>query len=250
MASQVVSETVQHFTKPWKLLVSVCLTRMNKITRELNNVEKSYADLQSKVEKENAVYNDHEFLKMKLVQIDADKSLELSHKREKEVVEASRQLAGIEDSEEEWTNDLKKLVIAPRQLNSDNRRTANRELDKILHCAVKDQNLFQSKSTLFPYTQVESGETLRTASERLLSQYDLKNKALFFSNVPVGVLKMKYDENEERGAQFQGSKIFFLKAHLDKPVESEHGDVEWLTWDEFEQCTNKSYSENVKTFVS
>ena len=251
--AKVLAEAIPHYRKPWQLLVSVCLTRMNRITKELSNLEQRYASMQSEMEFEASVYNDHEHTKRHLQFIGTEKTQNLSEEREKEVLDASRKLAEIEDKEEEWSNDLNKVLINSRNMQDEdlaNRNLLNRKLDDILHCVIQDETLLLENSTLYPYTVLQAEETLKSASERLLDSYRLNENCLFFSNAPVGVLKLKFKEEEERGALYQGVKLFFMKAHLHSPLETSVEGVNWLTLGELGECSNEGYFNRVKTFVS
>lgn len=48
------------------------------------------------------------------------------------------------------------------------------------------------------------------ASERLLASHGIQtNDALFLSNAPAGIIKIRFKENEERGQTYQGAKVCF-----------------------------------------
>jgi len=250
--AQLIPQAVSHFSKPWQLMVSVCLTRMNKVTRELTDLEKRYAKLQDELEFEESVYSDHEHTKKGLQVLVEEKDIFISDEREEQARVAAFKLSEIEDDEEDWGKDLSEIIVAPRKTKSDelgNYNVLNRKLDDILHCVVADENLLLEKTTLYPYTFIEEGETLRSASERLLSSYKLNDNAIFFSNAPVGVLKLRFEDKEERGALYQGAKVFFMKARLHKCVKEPIDDVEWLTLKELSERTKEGYFRRVETFV-
>ena len=54
------SRAIPHYTKPWQLLVSVCVTRANRIPRPLTPLEEKYAKMQQEQELERSVYGDVE----------------------------------------------------------------------------------------------------------------------------------------------------------------------------------------------
>ena len=90
------AQALQHFQKPWQVLVSVCLTRMNLLSRELNEVQQKFAELQSQIEIENSVYNDHEHRKNVLMAKVQSKPKKISEAEETKLLDASRELANIE----------------------------------------------------------------------------------------------------------------------------------------------------------
>ena len=95
MAAQ---KLTKHYQKPWQLLVAVCLSRKNTLTRDLSNIEKCYGGLVEQMEVESAVYNNYEMRKQELQNV-ASKvkaSKKLSEKDEERVSDASRLLASIE----------------------------------------------------------------------------------------------------------------------------------------------------------
>jgi len=256
MAAQV----VKHFQKPWQILVSVCLTRLNVISKDLVDIEKRYASLQSELELEQAVLNDYEIQKRELSIQDARKNTNLSEKEESEVLEASRELATIQDQEEIWANDFKKINITDRSSASDQDLTSSyRQLDEIVHYLVKDETMLQKQSLVYPYTTIQNNENLKKASLRLLDSHGLAApNVVFYSNAPVGVLKIRYKEEEERGNIYQGAKVFFTKATINARSEvvqevASSGPLlperQWLSIAEFEQSSNSEYVNRVKHFV-
>ena len=90
------AQALQHFQKPWQVLVSVCLTRMNLLSKELNEVQQKVAELQSQIEIENSVYNDHEHRKSVLMAKVQNKPKKMSEAEEAKLLDASRELANIE----------------------------------------------------------------------------------------------------------------------------------------------------------
>ena len=124
----------------------------------------------------------------------------------------------------------------------------NRKLDKILHCVVREKLLSPSQSTIYPYTTIEEGESLRNAADRLLHKYNLDENVIYFSNAPAGVLKINFEASE--GELYRGAKMFFLKAHLHKLADAPIADVEWLTLEELEECTHEGYFNRIKDIVS
>ena len=90
------AQALQHFQKPWQVLVSVCLTRMNLLSKELNEVQQKFAELQSQIEIENSVYNDHEHRKNVLMTKVQNKTKKMSESEEAKLLDASRELANIE----------------------------------------------------------------------------------------------------------------------------------------------------------
>lgn len=105
MATQV----TKHYSKPWQLLVSVCLTRFNVLRSQISGIEERYAQLLDQMEREQAVLNDYEY-KKKLLQAAAQRTvttatttakssaskMKISEEEEKQVMDASRQLAAIQ----------------------------------------------------------------------------------------------------------------------------------------------------------
>lgn len=90
----------KHYQKPWQLLVSVCLSRTNAVTKDLVEIEERYTKLMERMEVEGAVYNDHEIRKMELKEVvsQGKTSKKLSEKDEEKISEASRLLANIQVS--------------------------------------------------------------------------------------------------------------------------------------------------------
>ena len=89
----------KHYQKPWQLLVSVCLSRTNTITKDLSDIEKRYARLIDQMETENSVYNNYEMRKQELqnvVSTATDRNKKLSEKDEEKISDASRLLANIQ----------------------------------------------------------------------------------------------------------------------------------------------------------
>lgn len=248
----------QHYHKPWKLLVSVCLTRMNVISKELNEIEQRFAAFQEDLELRNSVYNDYEYRK-NVLKADTLKVSKTNHGDEETVdaVQATRELASMQDQEDIWSADLKNLYIAPRATTDDqlgNRTSLNRCLDKELHFVVKDKDLLNSEISLYPYTALEANESLREASERLLQSHGINSTILFLNNAPVGVVKIRFKEDEKRGEIYQGAKVFFTKAQLRAPSKENTIDCkapfEWLTLDELNGVCGDEYFRRVKTFVA
>jgi len=249
--AQLIPEVIPHFRKQWQLMVSVCLTRMNKVTRELSELEKRYACMQEEMELEESAYNNYEIKKSGLEALAAEKDGKLSEEREREVRAATFDLGLLQDEEEYWAKELSDAVLAPRKTNDDilnNYNSLNRKLDDILYLVVKDRNLIVG-NMLYPYSCLEEEETLRSGAERLLTSYNLNESSVFFSNAPVGVLKVAYEENDERSTVYQGAKLFFMKAHLHKPVSEAIDNVEWLTLKELSERTDKDYFKKVRPFV-
>ena len=102
MAAQ---KMTKHYQKPWQLLVSVCLSRTNAITKDLSEIEKRYARLIEQMETENAVYNNYEMRKHELqnvVSIASGSKKKLSEKDEEQISDASRLLASIQVLTFDW----------------------------------------------------------------------------------------------------------------------------------------------------
>lgn len=257
------SQIVKHFNKPWQLLVSVCLTRMNMISRELSAIEKQYAIYQDQMEMRKSVYNDHEFRKLSLQAFEKGKStMSLSAEEEAKVVDASRELASIQDQEDLWLSDSKTLNIGKNSDNSPEMYTSlQRKMSDILHLVVKDETLLKSDVSVFPYDSLLPGETLRAGSERMLASYGFEpSNLLFLSNAPVGCLKIRYTEDEERGEKYQGAKVFFMKAQLrdsgslpsrkDELVNGLTPTNQWLTFNELRSSFTNEYFTRSQTFIS
>ena len=53
------------------------------------------------------------------------------------------------------------------------------------------------------------------ASERLLETHGIqKTDALFLSNAPAGIVKIRFKEDEERGQTYQGAKVDICFIHI------------------------------------
>jgi len=245
-----------HFKKPWQLMVSVCVTRMNRVPPPLTDLEQRYARLQHQLEYEASVFNDHEHTKIDLQRSAAMLQNNDIEESEAELLLAKEQLDDLLETEAGWKKDEEALQLATSATEADEKgtlNTINRRLEDILHCVVPDDNLFPQLSRMYPYTTIQGEESLRSAGERLLRSHSLDNDVVFFSNAPIGVLKVDYGEEEGRGELFRGAKVFFLRGHLRDNIsctQSTHSDVlEWLTLDELAQCADKYYFKKVKPLV-
>jgi len=254
--TSLVPRIIPHFKKPWQLMVSVCVTRMSRVGRPLTQLEQRYALMQQQLEHEASVLNDHEHRKTNLERSIA----KLRHddiETEEEQLHATKELLDdLEEEEEVWRKDFDDLVLASCETEADKTgvvNTMNRRLDDIVHCVIPDTDLLSQCHRLYPYTSIQSGESLRSAGERLLRGHSLHEKVVFFSNAPVGVLRMDYGEEEGRGELFKGAKVFFMRAHVRDNVPCAsvaHSEtLEWLTLDELAQCTDERYFKKVKPFV-
>ena len=90
------AKVLAHFNKPWKILVSVCLTRMSITSKELSDIQQRYAAMQNEIEFERSVLNDYEYRKIQLRRLDEKKHMKLSEDDETEVLEATRELAALQ----------------------------------------------------------------------------------------------------------------------------------------------------------
>lgn len=100
-----VTQVTKHYNKPWQLLVSVCLTRLNVLRGELTGTEERYAQMLDTIEREQSVMNDYEHKKKLLQQAASINQTSISQKtktkskseeEEKNITDASRQLAAIQ----------------------------------------------------------------------------------------------------------------------------------------------------------
>lgn len=243
----------KHYQKPWQLIVSVCLTRQNKLAKDLTDIEKRYAQMIEEIEYENSVLNDYEARKRDLKAIvNAPKSTKMSEKEEEKMTEASRLLAGIQDQEDMWQADASKITVQSKHQEKIDKDTKShhRLLDSSLHMVIRDDQLLKESSAVLPYTVLNDGETLRQASERLLSTFDVHvNDTLYLSNAPAGVVKIRYQEDEERGKLYQGAKVFFTKVHATSLENHNTQKCEWLTINEIGTQCQTDYFERVKKFI-
>lgn len=61
-----------------------------------------------------------------------------------------------------WVTDASKLQISPKDTPCDtDTKSPHRLLDQKLHMVVEDDQLLKENSTLFPYTTLNEGESLR-----------------------------------------------------------------------------------------
>lgn len=243
----------KHYQKPWQLLVSVCLSRTNAVTKDLVEIEERYTKLMERMEVEGAVYNDHEIRKMELKEVvsQGKTSKKLSEKDEEKISEASRLLANIQDQEDMWVTDTAKIKIASKSTPCDgDTKSIRRLLDQKIHMVVEDGELLKEKASVFPYTTIDEGESLRQASERLLETHGISsNNTLYMSNAPAGVVKIRFKEDEERGHMFQGAKVFFTKVLLKSSDDVTSQNIEWLSVDELKTRSGIEYFDRVKKFV-
>jgi len=254
MAAQ---KLTKHYQKPWQLLVSVCLTRTNTVTKELTDIETRYAELMEKVELENSVYNDYETRKLELNHVmnrtGAQQQKKLSEKEEEKITEASRMLANIQDQEDIWAQDTAKLQAASKTSSHDNnKQSPHRLIDQTLHMSVRDDSLLNEPSTVLPYTPLNEAETLRQASERLLETYGIPtSNTLFLSNAPCGVIKIRFKENEERGQVFQGAKVFFTKVRMTSldNIDTQNTQRDWLSVSEIQEQSQSEYFQRLERFL-
>jgi len=235
-------------------MVSVCLTRMNKVSRELTDFETRYSKMQEKMEVENSVYNDTEIERERaraIVRIDPD---DIPYGEEAKYYEAQQRLNDIDDSEAKAKKELDSTVLGSRITIDDvseNVNTINRKLSETLHCVVEDSGLLSTTKRLYPYTALQPDESLRSAAERLLRSYSLEKNSLLLSNAPSGVLKVMFREDEERGELYQGAKMFFMKAHLrdDIALDTDVGSTEWLTLQELRDKMSDGYFKRIISFA-
>ena len=77
--------------------VSFSMLDQNEFTQQrVNEVQQKFAELQSQVEIENSVYNDHEHRKNVLMAKVQNKPKKISEAEETKLLDASRELANIE----------------------------------------------------------------------------------------------------------------------------------------------------------
>ena len=83
--------------KPWRLLASLCIVRMNRVSRPQSEIEIAYGNLQEQLEIENSVNNLYEMRTNKLEKQIAQRSAQknLSDDEENKLRDISRTLVDI-----------------------------------------------------------------------------------------------------------------------------------------------------------
>ncbi|XP_065674270.1 large ribosomal subunit protein mL46 isoform X2 [Hydra vulgaris] len=238
---------VPHFSKPWQIFVSVCLKRMNVISRPLNEIEQQYAKLQHLLEIEKSVLNDYEYRKASLEKVLLSKKQSKGNEDDK-VLEAKNQLLAMQEEEENWAKDAQNIRLAQLDQFDNDYCSLKRKLSDILHYVVEDDQVLKEKVLLYPYTTIQPNECLRSASERLLASHGLPS-CRFLSNSPVGHVKIRYDKNESRGETYQGAKMFFMMAFLKDTHAKPSTLHKWLIPSELPLNLNKEYYKKVNSFL-
>ena len=216
----------------------------------MNEVELRFASMQDEIESENAVYNDYEMNIQRLESADAVKTSAMTDAEEQQMLLASRELASIREREDVLAEEMKKVKVAERGTHDDD-ESLRRCLNDDIHYVVHDDCLLKADSYVYPYTELQPDETLRQSCERLLADQGISEGVHFRSNAPVGVMKINFKKDEERGRSFQGAKVFFMKAFVNEGVEElGRGNFKWRTIDEMQEIVDSEYYKRVHRFMA
>lgn len=238
----------------WDLYAGILVERLPVVSKSLNDLERQFQDMLSKVEYENSYKSDFELkherdlvqaelVKQGKVQVDLDETV-------------SKQTA--QDLKDAWSEELKKFQLAPRTTPDDaaNKTTStNRCLEDTLFLVVQQQ-LGEKQHLLLPQGKREEGETMRQTAERVLREKcGDELKVLFYGNAPVGFHKYKYPSNQR--SESVGAKIFFYRASLrsgnvsaTKETKNSAVQYEWLPKEALNQkLTNEAYVDSINKFL-
>lgn len=142
-----------------------------------------------------------------------------------------------QDREDQWTKELEKFKAAPH--NDRLSQVQYLFVDHKFGSDIKDQ-------WLLPHAEYDpkQDKTLACTIRRALNTHvNIVNGYRILSPVPSSVYTFKYPKKIAGLTGFDGAKVFFVKAHMDKPSdrvlsatnEEEHKNVRWLTRKEASQ---------------
>ncbi|KJH43067.1 hypothetical protein DICVIV_10935 [Dictyocaulus viviparus] len=227
----------------WDVMVSVALFRSHVLAPPMSKVEKRFHVLQMEEEYEKSLMCNFE---LKLIQDEklTAKRAELERSG-KELSELDQQI-GLSNAavQENWNRKgehlVTKLRLANNSASETNKQGLNRMLDRKLLLIVQQrfgQRDYKSPWIL-PQMKHVSGDTLRDAAERCLSQTADHLKASIYGNAPFAVLTHRYPKPLGRRLAKDGAKLFFYHAVLTpssvfSPNKDEVVEYKWVTREEF-----------------
>uniref|UniRef100_A0A0B6ZUH7 Large ribosomal subunit protein mL46 n=1 Tax=Arion vulgaris TaxID=1028688 RepID=A0A0B6ZUH7_9EUPU len=221
---------------------AVCVRRLPVITVPMNDIEKRYSDLLSKLEHEKSHLSDFE------IRLSTEAK---SAKKSKDGDDVEGEVETALDLLDKWDAEMKNFVPAPRETEADvndDRRSLERKLDSSLYLLVK-QNVEGNYHWVLPQALWEQGETLRETAEKALSTLCGNVKATFLGNAPCAVAKFepKVKEGDKK------VKLFFFQAWYREgdviPNKTEATDYLWVARDELPKYCHGSYQKQLKKFI-
>ncbi|XP_048418778.1 39S ribosomal protein L46, mitochondrial isoform X2 [Stegostoma tigrinum] len=226
----------------WRCCGAVCLQRAAVLSREMNPMERAFAQTLEQIELEKSLYSDHELRvfedeeKLRWRQADDYNSDEEEN--------VGQDIVTAQDLEDMWEQKFRQFRPAERIQEADkksDRSTLNRRLDEKLILLVKEK-VGDEDIWLLPQGEWNPGETMRQTAERALSTLS--------GNAPAGFYKYKYPK-ALRNSSIVGAKVFFFKALLmngDLKTRKK-GDYVWVTKSELKDYLKPKYLQQVNRFI-
>lgn len=254
----------------WDLLVGVQLERLPIITKTLNKLERDYQVSRLQITlQESEVFNPcsahFQELLMQLefenshksdFEIQNEKDLKMaelikSGKLEVDLDAVTKQTS--QDLKDMWKDERSKFQLGSRITDADKKNdktSTNRKLEFPLTLII-EQLIGSEKIALLPQGQIQDGENLRQAAERIIKERCGDSvQAQIYGNAPCGFYKYKYPKSGRKDAI--GAKVFFYRAILkDGQVDKKLGTFEWLDKDELLAKVDKydDYKKSLKQFM-
>ncbi|XP_048418777.1 39S ribosomal protein L46, mitochondrial isoform X1 [Stegostoma tigrinum] len=235
----------------WRCCGAVCLQRAAVLSREMNPMERAFAQTLEQIELEKSLYSDHELRvfedeeKLRWRQADDYNSDEEEN--------VGQDIVTAQDLEDMWEQKFRQFRPAERIQEADkksDRSTLNRRLDEKLILLVKEK-VGDEDIWLLPQGEWNPGETMRQTAERALSTLSGNElHAVFLGNAPAGFYKYKYPK-ALRNSSIVGAKVFFFKALLmngDLKTRKK-GDYVWVTKSELKDYLKPKYLQQVNRFI-
>lgn len=235
----------------WDILCGLCLERKPTILREMNAIERKFAQILSDIEYENSKKSEHEIR----AEGDARRADMLKSGSQLDAKELDKSIGQTAYEFEDLSKkEAESFVPAARITEADKLNdvhSTDRKLDKHLTFIVNEQ-VGSSNVWMLPHAPVGKGETLRQAAERILREKCGHNlRARFYGNAPFGFYKYRYPLSVRQSTDSVGAKIFFMKAQYTQgTVDKEKApEFNWATRTELSDKFVSSYDKAVQSFL-
>lgn len=186
----------------WQVFCAVALRKLPEVVPRLNPIELKVREVFSAYELAMSKYSQHELQHLQ----------DMKDKESEETSVIIRETA--QDREERWANERKGFSLG----EFDERLTYTRYL------FIK-QNFGSDpcEKWLLPQEQYDEKidqDLMDTARRALSSKLKISNGFTIVSKIPSSVYSYKYPKRVCDSVGYGGAKVFFLKAHLDRPSKS------------------------------
>lgn len=186
----------------WQVFCAVALRKMPDLIPRRNLIELKVQEIFNAYEIAMSKYSDHEMQHFEDMKNKEDESVNV-------IIKETAQ-----DREEQWSKELDKFTPGPY----------DERLTYVKYLFVR-QN-FGSDPTprlLLPQAQYDCEndlDLLSTGRRALRETLNLTNGFTIVSKIPSSVYSYKYPKKVRASAGYDGAKVFFLKANLDRPSRS------------------------------